>query len=58
MSVLEQNTTKKKQINKNNTIKLNTNKYSREYKVKAVCNGVVYTKESTSYLLRFYYLVF
>ena len=35
------------------------NNNSKEYKVKAICNSTVYTRESKSgYLLKLYYIIF
>ena len=59
MSLLEQNTNRKRQVNKNNITKLDAgNNEGNKYKMKAICNSAVYIKESTGYLLRLYYLVF
>ena len=59
MSLLEQITTRKKQVNKNNIIKLNVSNNSKNYKIEAICDCVVYAKKSKSnYLLELYYLVF
>ena len=59
MLLLEQNTTKKKQMDENIATKLGAgDNKSREYKVEAICDSAVYTKKSKSgYLLEFYYLV-
>ena len=56
MLLLKLNTIKNWQINEN-TIKLAKldigDNDSNEYKVEAICNSVVYTKKSVSYLPRF-----
>ena len=59
MSLLKQDTTKKGQIDKNNAIKLNTSKNSKNYKVKAIYNSTIYTRElKLDYLPTLYYLIF
>ena len=60
MSLLEKNTIKKSQIDKNATklgILDNGNKNSGEYKVKTICNSTIYIKKLADYLARLYYLV-
>ena len=58
MSLLEKDTIKKKQVDENNIIKLDTgDNKSRKYKVKVICNNIVYAKESVGILLRLNYLV-
>ena len=58
MWLLKQNTTRKKQVDKNAT-KLNTGKDSIKYKIKAIWDSADYTKESKSgYLAKVYHLVF
>lgn len=58
MSLLEQNTTKKK-VDNNNMVKLDTNNNkNREQKVKTIQDSTVSIKELISYLLERYYLVF
>ena len=58
MLLLEQNTTKKRQVYENVT-ELNTgNENSREYKIEAICNSTVYARELAGHLPEFYYLVF
>lgn len=39
-------------------LECNKNDNSKEYKFKKICDNIVYTKESKSYLLGLYYLVF
>ena len=59
MSVLEQNTIRKKYVNRNNPTKLDVNdNHNRNYKLKAIFNNAVYIRESTSYLAKLYNLVF
>lgn len=58
MLVLEQNTTKKR--NKNNKMEFDAsdNNDSQKYKMEAICNNAVYTRESKSgHLIRVYYLI-
>ena len=59
MSLLKQNTTKTRQIDKNNVTKLDAggNKDGK-YKVESIYNSAVYAKESADHLSRLYYLVF
>ena len=57
MSLLKQDKTRKKQVDKDVT-ELNAAKNSGKYKVEAICNSAVYAKESElGYLPRLYYLV-
>lgn len=57
MLLLEQNTTIKDKINKNNKTKLDINKNkSRKYKVKAIYNYIVFIKCLTGHFIRLYYL--
>ena len=59
MSLLEQDTTRKGRVNKNEVTKLDTSKNeSSEYKMKAVLDNAIYKKKVASHLLRLYYLVF
>ena len=60
MLLLEQDTTRKEQIDKNATklAKLDAGKDNSMYKVKAICNSAVYAKKSASHLSGLYYLVF
>lgn len=62
MSILELYIITKRLINKINELlepelKLNT-RDDKEYKIKAICNNKIYTKEATRKLLELYYLVF
>lgn len=60
MLLLEQNTIKKKQVNKNNIIKLNTiNDKNEKQKMQAIKNSTIYAKESELdyYLLSLYYMI-
>ena len=58
MSLLEQDTIRKERVDKNVT-ELDVGDNSREYKVEAIRDGAVYTRESESgHLPDFYYLVF
>lgn len=58
MSLLEQDSNKKKQVNKN-VIKLDVgNNKNKEYKVKVICNNATYRKESKlDHLLEAYYFM-
>ena len=59
ISLLEKDTTKKRQIDENNTAKLNIgDNKSDEYKIKAIQDSVVYTRELAGNLPGLYYLVF
>ena len=57
VSLLEQNTTKKERIDKKIPELDTGDKNSKEYKVEAIKDSAVYTKESKSYLPGLYYLV-
>lgn len=57
MSLLKQNITKKELIDKNITkLDIGINE-SKKFKIKAICNNSIYTKELIDYLLRFYYFI-
>ena len=58
MSLLEQDTTRKKQVSKK-VLEWNAgNKDSKGYKVEAICDSAVYANKSkSSYLPSLYYLV-
>ena len=59
MSPLEQDTTRKGRVDKNNATELDAgNNDSKEYKLEAIWDNAVYVKESTCHLPRLYYLVF
>ena len=58
MSLLKQNTIKKKQVDENNVIELNTGNNSNEYKLEIIYNSTVYIIKLASYLLELYYLIF
>ena len=56
MSLLKQDTTRNKQVDKNIT-ELDVNN-SKDYEVEAMCDSTVYANESESdYLPGFYYLI-
>ena len=59
MSLLEQDTTKKRRINENNATKLDPdNNEGSEYEVEAICDSAVYARKSKSdHFLGLYYLV-
>ena len=59
VSLLEWNTTRKGWMDKNATelAELNAGKDSSKYKVEAICNSIIYAKESASHLPGLYYLV-
>ena len=57
LSLLEQETTRKGQINKD-VIELDAgNNENRKYKVKAICDSAVYARESKGYLPELYYFI-
>ena len=59
MSLLKQDTTRKKRIDKNNANKLDAcDNKGGEYKVEAIWDSAIYARESTEHLLGLYYLVF
>ena len=59
MSLLEQNTIRKRRIDENNITKLNANdNKGGKYKVEPIYDSAVYARESASYLPKLYYLVF
>ena len=55
MSLLEQDTTRKKRVKKVPELDVGNN--SKEYKVEAIWNNAVYATESEGHLPRLYYLV-
>ena len=57
---LEQDKTKKEQVDKNNIIKLYANdNMSNKYQVETISNSGIYARKSKSgYFLKLYYLVF
>ncbi len=60
MSLLEQDTTKKGQVDETTSrLEFKNNGDSKEYEIKAICNSAIYAKESDSeyHLLGLYYLV-
>ena len=59
MSLLEQNITRKRQVDENNVAKLDAgNNKSGGYKMEVIYNSTVYTKKSESgHLSGLYYLV-
>ena len=59
MSLLEQDTTRKERVDENDAAELDAgDNESGEYKVEAIHDSVVYTRESKSgHLLGLYYLV-
>ena len=57
MSLLEQDTTKKKRVDENITELEFDAGNSEEYKVEEIWDSAVYAKESEGHLLRLYYLV-
>ena len=59
MSLLEQDTTRKEQVDKNNVVELDANdNKGGGYEIEAIWNSTVYLKESAGHLLGLYYLVF
>lgn len=58
MSILKQDTTKKKWANKNNKVELGvSNNESKKYKIKAIQDSMVYAKKLVGHLSKLYYLV-
>ena len=59
MLLLEQNTTRNKQVDKNamELAKLDAGKDGGENEVEIICGSVVYIKKSAGHLPRLYYLV-
>lgn len=60
MSLLELVAITKKQIDKNNASELNaSDNDNKKYKVKAICDNIVYIRESKldHHLVRLYYLI-
>ena len=57
VSLLEQDTTRKRRMNENNTTKLDAGKDSGEYEVEAIRDSAVYARESAGHLPGLYYLV-
>ncbi len=58
MSLLEQNITKKRQIDETTSrLKFESDGDGKEYKVEAICDNAVYARESDGHLLSVYYLV-
>ena len=58
MSLLEQDTTRKGQVDENNVTELNAgDNKGGEYKVEAIRDSAVYARESAGHLLGLYYLV-
>ena len=59
MSLLEQDTTSKKQVDENNVAKLDANNNEgSKYQIKAIWDSAVYSEESANHLPGLYYLVF
>ena len=57
MSLLERDITKKRRIYNNATELEVDDDEDGEYKVEAICNSVIYARESTGHLPGLYYLV-
>ena len=59
VSLLEQDTTKKEQVDENATelAELDAGENSNEYKIEAICDSAVYARESAGHLPGLYYLV-
>ena len=57
MLLLEQDTTRKRWIDKNATELDADNDEGGEYKVEAICDSAVYARESAGHLPGLYYLV-
>lgn len=55
---LEQDITRKRQINENNAMKLDVGiNVSKKYEFEAILNNIVYAKILANYLPGFYYLI-
>ena len=54
---MEQNTTKKGRMDKNNITKLDASDDSKKYKIESIRDSTVYAKKLVGYLLGLYYLV-
>ena len=58
MLLLEQDTTRKGRVDKNDATKLDAgDNKNGKYKIEAICDNAVYVRESAYYLPRLYYLV-
>ena len=58
MSLLEQNTIKKKRVDKKIAEQLEFGNDNKKYKVKDICNSIIYVTESKiGYSSGFYYLI-
>lgn len=55
--LLEQNISKKMQINKNITELNTSDNKSKKYKIKTICDNKIYAKKLADHLLKLYYLV-
>ena len=58
MSLLQQDTTRKGNVDENETELDTGDNEGREYEVEAICDSAIYARESTSHLPGLYYLVF
>ena len=57
MSLLEQDTTRKRGVDDENTAELDAGNESGEYEVEAIQNSAIYAKKVDGHLLGLYYLV-
>ena len=58
MLLLEQDTIKKKQVNKNNITKLDASNINDKYKVKKIQDSTIYARKSElDHLVGLYYLI-
>lgn len=58
MLLLKQDITKKKQVDELiSQLEFDSNGNNKEYKVEAIWDNAIYTKESEGHLLKLYYLV-
>ena len=58
MSLLEQDILRKRRVDENNATKLDAgDNEGVEYKVEAICDSAVYTRELAGHLPELYYLV-
>ena len=58
MSLLEQNTIRKEQVDENNIIELDAGKNSKKYKIEVIWDSKLCAKKSAGHLSEVYYPVF
>lgn len=58
VSLLKQETTKKEQVDETTSwLEFENDNNEKKYKVKAICDSMIYIKESKGHLPSFYYLI-